>query len=156
LQQFRGNTLSMNALRHMLSREASVVWRLDRTTDDEVIEQAARLLGAGVWHVHAPENEPRTSASGREPVEKRQAAEASAPKLPQRRPDARKLTWIEIQLVDTTGRPVPGITYDIKLPDRNVLSGTLGSDGTALHREVVEGKCEVRFPELDGNNWRPG
>ena len=46
----------MVALRNQLAREVSGLWRLDRATDEMVIEPAARLLSAGVWHVHTTDS----------------------------------------------------------------------------------------------------
>jgi hypothetical protein len=50
LERFRGNSLSMAALRRILSREGRL--QLDRASEDEVIKQAAELLACGVWHAH--------------------------------------------------------------------------------------------------------
>jgi hypothetical protein len=46
----------MVALRDQLARKLSGSWRLDRATDEMVIEQSARLLSAGLWHVHASDS----------------------------------------------------------------------------------------------------
>ncbi len=63
-------------------------------------------------------------------------------------------TWIEIELVDTDDRPVPGAAYRIELPDGRARTGTLDRDGRAREDGLVPGTCKVSFPELDGRAWR--
>lgn len=63
-------------------------------------------------------------------------------------------TWIEIELVDTEDRPVPGAAYRIELPDGRARTGTLDRDGRAREDGLVPGTCKVSFPELDGRAWR--
>jgi type VI secretion system secreted protein VgrG len=63
--------------------------------------------------------------------------------------------WIEIELVDKDGNPVPGEKYSIKLPDGSVAEGTLDSNGKARVDGVDPGNCEVTFPNLDKTVWEP-
>jgi hypothetical protein len=63
--------------------------------------------------------------------------------------------WIGIKLTDDDGNPVPGARYDVKLPDGTTRSGRLGPDGTAYVRAIPEGDCEVTFPDVDGESWKP-
>jgi len=64
-------------------------------------------------------------------------------------------TWIEIELVDKDGNPVPGERYQIKLPDGSVAEGTLDDKGHARVDGVDPGNCEVTFPNLDQTVWEP-
>jgi hypothetical protein len=167
LQQFKGNALWMGAIRHMLSRESSISWALDKATDDEVIEQAAQLLAAGVWHVHEPAKayradtqSPRDAGEAADQKSKQSAdaRRAGAGDSRAQRPTADKskeLTWIEIQLIDADGKPVTGMPYEIKLPDGSIQSGKLDVVGRGRHEQIPPGQCEVRFPELDGGDWKP-
>jgi len=66
-----------------------------------------------------------------------------------------QLTWIRIKLVDDLGKPVPGMDYEIKFSDGTIQSGKLDDNGIAEHRQIKPGECEVRFPELDANDWEP-
>jgi hypothetical protein len=70
-----------------------------------------------------------------------------------RRAEGKK--WIGIKLTDDDGNPVPGARYDVKLPDGTTRSGRLGPDGTAYVRAIPEGDCEVTFPDVDGESWKP-
>jgi hypothetical protein len=181
LQRFKGDALSMGALRRMLSRESSISWRLDRAKDDEIIEWSAQFLGFGAWHVHegfgnrglgntkGTAGDRSTAGKGASPAEPKTAPQpkqaaissqltSSSGKVTAPGPATKtqtKLTWVEIQLLDDDGVPVPGIAYEIKLPDGSIKSGTTNSQGIARHEQVMAGMCEVRFPSLHGGDWNP-
>lgn len=60
-------------------------------------------------------------------------------------------TWIEIELVDTEGKPVPNERYWILLPDGSAREGRLNADGRAYVGNLDPGECDVRFPDLDND-----
>jgi len=63
-------------------------------------------------------------------------------------------SWIEIELVDEDGIPVPGEKYIVKLPDgTTVASGTLDEKGFARVDGIDPGSCKVTFPNFDGERW---
>lgn len=62
-------------------------------------------------------------------------------------------SWIEIELVDEAGKPVPREAYAVKLPNGQVRRGTLGEDGRARVAVAEPGACEVTFPKLDAAAW---
>ncbi len=65
-----------------------------------------------------------------------------------------KKHWIEIELVDEDGNPVPGEPYKITLPDgTTVADGTLNEKGWARVENIDPGTCEVTFPTLDKETW---
>lgn len=67
-----------------------------------------------------------------------------------------KKHWIEIELKDEAGRPVPGEAYKITLPDgTTVADGTLDEKGHARVENVDPGNCKVTFPNLDQDAWEP-
>jgi hypothetical protein len=68
-------------------------------------------------------------------------------------PDER--TWVEIVLVDDDDNPVPDIAYEIKLPDGSIIPGRLNSAGVASYHDIVAGTCQIRFPDLPDEEWRP-
>ena len=47
------------------------------------------------------------------------------------------------------------MAYEIKLPDGSRKSGQLDVLARAHHEQIVAGQCEVRFPDLDGGDWKP-
>jgi hypothetical protein len=59
-----------------------------------------------------------------------------------------KDAWIEIHLVDQSDNPVPNERYEIQLPDGQVVSGTLDTDGKARVEHIPAGMCSVTFPDL--------
>jgi type VI secretion system secreted protein VgrG len=63
--------------------------------------------------------------------------------------------WIEIELVDMEGKPVPGETYNITLPNGSVASGSLDGNGKARVDGIDPGSCKVTFPNLDKSVWKP-
>ena len=66
-----------------------------------------------------------------------------------------KKSWIAIKLVDQENEPVPGEAYRIKLPDGSTVEGDLDSKGLAKIDGIDPGTCQVSFPELDANEWKP-
>jgi len=67
-----------------------------------------------------------------------------------------KKHWIEIELLDEDGNPVPGEPYRITLPDgATIASGTLDHKGWARVDHIDPGTCQVTFPNLDKDAWRP-
>lgn len=67
-----------------------------------------------------------------------------------------KTDWIEIELLDEEGNPVPGEKYEIDLPDGTLAKGSLDGDGFARVDGVLPGNCQVSFPELDKEAWSKG
>lgn len=64
-------------------------------------------------------------------------------------------SWIEIELLNQEGEPVPGERYEIKLPDGKVAKGALDANGYARVDGFEPGQCEVTFPELDKDATEP-
>ena len=69
---------------------------------------------------------------------------------------AKKSHWIEIELVDQDGNPLPGEAYRIILPDGETpVEGTLDEKGFARLDGLDDGACRVTFPNLDKTSWKP-
>ncbi|MBI4586171.1 MAG: carboxypeptidase regulatory-like domain-containing protein [Planctomycetes bacterium] len=66
-----------------------------------------------------------------------------------------KNSWIEIELVDEDGQPVPGLKYRVTLPDDSVAEGTLDGKGFARIEGIPAGNCKITFPDLDKDAWEP-
>ncbi|MCP4248187.1 MAG: hypothetical protein GY778_14170, partial [bacterium] len=64
-----------------------------------------------------------------------------------------KTSWIRIKLVDEEGNPCPSERYRIVTPDAEKIEGSLDANGEAYHAGLVEGECEITFPELDESTW---
>lgn len=66
----------------------------------------------------------------------------------------RKISWIEIEMVDQEDQPLPGVPYKITLPDgKTVAQGTLDEKGFARVDFIDPGSCKVTFPTLDQEAW---
>ncbi|MCK6556319.1 type VI secretion system tip protein VgrG [Candidatus Binatia bacterium] len=62
-------------------------------------------------------------------------------------------TFVEIELVDTDGTPLPGVRYRIVLPDGRIEEGALDAAGRARIEDLDHGTCQVSFPDLPGEDW---
>jgi type VI secretion system secreted protein VgrG len=63
-------------------------------------------------------------------------------------------SWIEIELLDEEGNPVPDQAYRIELADGSVREGSLDSRGRAMVRGIDPGQCGITFPDLDEHVWK--
>ena len=66
---------------------------------------------------------------------------------------AQDTAWIEIQLVDTDGKPIADQRYKITASDGREYQGYTDSLGSALVRNLPVGNCNISFPELDKAVW---
>jgi uncharacterized protein (DUF2345 family) len=62
-------------------------------------------------------------------------------------------SWVEIELIDDDGQPVPGARYRVTLPDGTVDEGTLDGQGRARIEGFEPGDCQIEFPDFDGREW---
>jgi hypothetical protein len=66
----------------------------------------------------------------------------------------KKLTWIEIELVDEEDKGVPGVSFQVTLPDGSVAGGTTDGKGFGRVEGFEEGgDCKITFPQLDKEAW---
>ncbi|MDI6755540.1 MAG: type VI secretion system tip protein TssI/VgrG [Thermodesulfobacteriota bacterium] len=88
------------------------------------------------------------------PIKALEADKAAPGQQPQaHKADESKKSWIEIELVDEDGNPVPGETYLITTPDGAVAQGTLDEKGLARVEGMDPGTCKITFPALDKDAW---
>lgn len=64
-----------------------------------------------------------------------------------------KKTWIEIQLVDADGNPVPNEPYRIEAPDGTASEGSTDNNGVARVDGIDPGNCKISFTALDQQAW---
>ena len=106
-----------------------------------------------------PAHSPTDSASNVSPItsSSSQSAASDAPTHNPNDPDNQeKKPWIEIQLNDEDGNPVPGEPYKVTLPDGTTIAdGTLDDKGFARVDNIDPGTCQVTFPNLDKEAWGP-
>ena len=63
--------------------------------------------------------------------------------------EERETTWIDIELVDEEGEPVPGERYRVVDSAGTVKEGSLDANGRAHVTGIAPGQCEIYFPNLD-------
>jgi len=63
--------------------------------------------------------------------------------------------WIGIELVDEDGHPVPDEPYRLRVADGTIREGRLDSQGKARIVGIPPGQCQVNFPRIDRDEWRP-
>jgi hypothetical protein len=61
--------------------------------------------------------------------------------------------WLDIELVDEAGKPVPMIRYKVTGPDGAEQTGLTGPDGKARVEGLTPGECTVTFPDLHSGEW---
>ncbi len=83
----------------------------------------------------------------------RYAKESRVTPTPPPAESKQETSWIEIELIDELGNPVPGEAYAVRLPDGNQISGTLDEAGQAHVAVQDPGVCQVTFPRLDAAAW---
>ncbi len=62
-------------------------------------------------------------------------------------------TFIEIEMVDEAGDPVPGLAFVVELPDGTSRPGVLDDRGRARLDDIEPGECTITFPDLDKDAW---
>ena len=112
----------------------------------------ARVSMDGSPEVKAGQRETKTGKYGSVPV-KTFNGEEPDPATAGTDAPTKKPSWIEIELVDDKGKPVPGERYKVTLPDDSVKEGTLDDKGRARLDGCDPGTCKVTFPQLDGRSW---
>src|SRR5262245_49832825 len=137
-------------LREILGRLEGHVYTLD---DEEVLRDIALHVLVGSVKIISRTERPHfatASTGGAAPIvrkEKKPPPPKPAPPLP---PIVKKqLTWVEIELVDTAGKPVPGVRYRLELPDGQFQEGTLDQNGRARADDIDPGTCWITFPDHD-------
>ena len=68
--------------------------------------------------------------------------------------EERITSWIEIELVDEAGQPVPNERYEITAPDGETIKRGHTNERGQAHVAVPEpGTCQISFPDLDQAAW---
>ena len=66
-----------------------------------------------------------------------------------------KTHWIEVQLLDDAGQPIPSEAVEVTTPDGSVSGGTTDEKGVYRVEHIDPGNCQVTFPNLDKEAWEP-
>lgn len=63
-------------------------------------------------------------------------------------------SWVEFELTDDEGNPVPYELYEVTLPNGKKIRGRLNKDGLVRISGIKPGQCEITFPCIDKEGWR--
>jgi type VI secretion system secreted protein VgrG len=111
---------------------------------------AADLADPGLMaKIKAEERQSKSGKYGETPIKSNQDDDSTSDNNRQEK------TWIEIELVDAQKNPVAGEKYKITLPDGTAAEGTLDEKGLARVEEIEPGTCQITFPNLDKDAWKP-
>jgi hypothetical protein len=69
------------------------------------------------------------------------------PPAPRKLPDGALL--VELQVVDSAGKPLPARAFELLLPDGRVARGRTDADGFIRARSAMEGEMKLNLPESD-------
>ncbi|APR77344.1 Hypothetical protein A7982_02691 [Minicystis rosea] len=144
LRALRSDAIAMRRARALAAEIDGA--RIEHAEDDEVVRAIERFLARGIVVAHETALGHLTSFGGE--------AEEAPLSLEQPTPVREETHWIQIGLVDMEDNPVPGAAYRIELPDGEVITGRLGSRGTARIDGLTQtGMAAVVFVELDRDAW---
>ena len=117
--------------------------------DPTAAEEADVADPGEVETVKAEQRQAKTGKYGAEQVKPHKP-----PQTKEEQEQAKKLSWIEIELFDEDNEPVAGERYRVTLPDgETVAEGTLDEKGHARVEGFESGQCQVTFPDLDQSVW---
>ena len=83
------------------------------------------------------------------------SAESDSPAVTRLEPLPGEKAFVEIELKDQEGEPVPNAWFKVEFPDGTVKEGRTGRAGKAWVPGPKEGTVKVSFPGIDGGSWRP-
>jgi hypothetical protein len=91
-------------------------------------------------------------------VGKKQPSSAAAAARRQAAAAAREpeTAWLELELVDQTGKPIGGQRYHVTTGDGEEREGVLDANGRARLIGIKPGNCWVSYPDLAPDSWRKG
>lgn len=123
---------------------------ISRWTEHQILRQFQLLLERGRLRLALPPGKPGEHAVGGAKKDKPEAAEAEPP------PEetvVKTTDWIEIVLVDETGKPLKDQRYRLTLADGSVKEGKLDANGSVRHDSIPPGFCKLVFPDIDKESW---
>jgi len=65
--------------------------------------------------------------------------------------------FIEIELQDDDGTPIPDEPFEVELADGSIISGRLDENGTARVEGIPDpGSAKIHFPRMDSDEYKAG
>lgn len=109
------------------------------------------VIVGGDCKVTFPERDPLWWTPGQKPEPPKLEFEQGAPLALA----AAQLSWIELQLNDDAGNPVPNEPYILEIPDGKKIPGELDESGYAWIEGLKPGTCKVTFPQREATWFDP-
>jgi hypothetical protein len=141
LRRFSRSPVKMALLRSIATEHSLDVHRL---TAEQILAQIGLLLISGKIRILRSMHTGGTRAEEQEESSAQTGGSDPPPK---------KADWIEINLRDALGQPIPQERYRIKLPDGSIQEGALDVFGHAEFYDINSGNCEVSFPDREDDEW---
>ena len=145
-KSYEGNDLLQHVAKLIVSGELTVA----------IVGADGQPEGKGIIRSHqgggSSGNQSRTTPLQDEMARSQQAAAEDEIVLGEPEAEPEK-TWIEIELIDNSGQPVPNERYKLTLPDGSVKWGRLDGHGKARVERLQPGNCQVTFPDRDQQVW---
>jgi hypothetical protein len=169
--EFSSDASALDFLRHLMTdpTNGTALWqalaheRVDRcggrVGNHEVMAELAQRLvhgeikvvsGPHIYGERAVHPPPDPEERATTPREDEQAAKAQRP-APE---PEEETTWIEIELLDDAGNPIPNEQYSIEIPGGSVRVGRLDGNGRARIEGLDPNTCKVSFPNLDKSSYK--
>jgi hypothetical protein len=95
-----------------------------------------------------------STAAATTPLQDEEAAQAASAGATEAA--AEEAHFIELELKDEEGKPVPDAAYFVELPDGSTKSGRTDANGYARIDGVDPGTAKISFPEFDQDSTTPG
>ena len=86
-------------------------------------------------------------------TEQSEALGDAAPNTPVVRACKTDPHWIEFQLVDGNGEPVPGEPFRVRLPDQSLRKGTTDQNGKVRFEGITAGEASICYTGFDKLEW---
>ncbi|MCP4245801.1 MAG: type VI secretion system tip protein VgrG, partial [bacterium] len=94
-----------------------------------------------------------TYSGGEEPAEAEPPADVAGHEFEPTEIEEQETSWVEVELLDDQGRPVPYERYRVVTPEGKIKEGSLNKDGVAHVALSKPGDCEITFPNIDKEGW---
>jgi hypothetical protein len=160
LRAFSRDPMNMTLLRRTLGEEIGPQ-RVGRLGDAEVVNQLAAHISHDRLRIATLSSsravvEPRRIhdwTTRTEKVEKEEEVVKERPTGPLPAEESTTASWIKLEVVDdVTGEPVPGVTFNLKLPDGSTKDVVTDAAGVAELTGLDPGTFDIE-KMMDGEGW---
>lgn len=91
----------------------------------------------------------------KDPASTQPGAGSSTPAGKTGKPDPKKPSWIEVELVGEDNKGIPGEAFKVIASDGSEYGGTTNELGVGRVQGIEPGSYDITFPRLDRQAWEP-